>query len=73
MLIGTYLYRNPPTDPIPATRTRYIKLDGAGKAMGPWKGPWQCVYDTRTHLIWEVKKDNETVHDYYSRKTMRSH
>jgi hypothetical protein len=63
--VGLFLYRNPPADPQPAQHTRYIKIDAKGQPLGPWKGPWKCVYDTQTHLLWEVKKDNESVHDFH--------
>ena len=33
--------------------------------MSPWSGPWTCVYDTKTQLLWETKTDNESIHDGY--------
>jgi len=40
-----------------------VKLDGKGKAMGEWRGPWSCVEDTKTGLTWEVKSYDETLRD----------
>lgn len=45
--------------------SRWVKLDNAGLPLKPWAGPWNCVKDTETGLIWEVKNDSENIHDGY--------
>lgn len=45
---------NPPT---------YTKLDGAGNALDDADYYWQMVRDDVTGLIWEVKTDNDDIHD----------
>lgn len=42
---------------------RYIKLDKNGNRIDPWKGPWSCILDNETGLIWENKTDDESIHD----------
>jgi len=42
---------------------RYKKVDMQGLAVSSWQGPWSCVLDTRTGLIWENKTDDEGIHD----------
>lgn len=44
-------------------KTRLIKVDGIGKQLAPWAGPWKCVMDTETGLLWEVKSYTEDIHD----------
>lgn len=53
-----------PVTPKPLT-SHFIKLDRTGQALAPWSGPWACVKDKRTQLIWEVKTNTETIHDGY--------
>lgn len=43
----------------------FVKINHQGKQLSPWQGPWQCVLDKRTGLLWEVKTDSETIHDGY--------
>lgn len=45
--------------------SRLVKLDAEGEAMNAWAGPWSCVLDQKTGLVWEVKTDSETIHDGY--------
>lgn len=45
--------------------SRWLKIDAQGKTMAPWSGPWACIYDTKTQLLWETKTDNESIHDGY--------
>ena len=55
-------------NPIPQEQpspSRWLKIDEQGKAISPWSGPWACVYDTKTQLLWETKTDNESIHDGY--------
>lgn len=42
-----------------------VKITREGNAIESWAGPWACVFDKRTGLLWEVKTDNETIHDGY--------
>lgn len=48
--------------PLPS---RYVKIDAQGEAIDDWAGPWACVLDRETGLLWEVKTDSETIHDAY--------
>jgi len=54
---------NPVTPPSPPVHTRWVKIDAHGQALPAWSGPWQCVYDTQTGLLWEVKSYREDLHD----------
>lgn len=47
------------------TKSRYTKVTQKGESISPWAGPWQCVLDQETGLLWEVKTDSETIHDAY--------
>ncbi|WP_394199841.1 DUF1566 domain-containing protein [Shewanella waksmanii] len=53
--------------PISATsaEARYIKVSAAGKPLTPWQGPWSCVFDKSQQVLWEVKRDDESIHDGY--------
>ncbi|MCO7224956.1 DUF1566 domain-containing protein [Pleionea sp. CnH1-48] len=44
---------------------RYQKLNSSGQPIAPWAGPWSCVLDQKTGLVWEVKNDAENIHDAY--------
>lgn len=44
--------------------TRLVKLDATGQPLSSWDGPWQCVHDTKTGLVWEVKSYTEDIHDH---------
>ena len=33
--------------------------------MHAWAGPWHCVKDENTGRVWEVKRDDESIHDGY--------
>lgn len=54
------LHRPPPQTP---PDYHLVKTDRDGRAMDAWSGPWSCVCDTRTGLLWEVKTDDEGIHD----------
>ena len=41
----------------------YIKLDSAGNALSASATEWSCVRDNVTGLIWEVKTDDDSLHD----------
>lgn len=38
------------------------KISDQGNEMHIWAGPWQCVHDQESGLLWEVKSENEDVH-----------
>ena len=40
----------------------FTKLDAAGQAMAPNAGPWACVADRATGLVWENKSGDEGLH-----------
>jgi hypothetical protein len=42
-----------------------VKTDRQGQALPIWSGPWQCVFDQKTNLMWETKQDDESIHDGY--------
>jgi len=48
-----------------AMDSRWIKLDKQGQPLAPWAGPWACILDQNTGLIWENKLDDESIHDGY--------
>ena len=50
--------------PLPKN-SRFQKLNDSGQPIGVWQGPWACVRDKKTGLIWENKTDNESIHDGY--------
>jgi hypothetical protein len=41
---------------------RYAKLDAAGRELALEAGPWACVLDRASGLLWENKTDNESLH-----------
>lgn len=49
--------------PTPISDSRFIKLNMQGNKMQPWQGPWSCILDTETQLVWENKTDDESIHD----------
>ncbi len=61
-----YLYINQGNieNPTPVT-SHWLKLDKNGQEIANWSGPWSCVLDRKTGLVWEVKTDNEGIHDGY--------
>lgn len=59
VLLAAILHK--PSPPTPA-EYHLSKIDGNGGAMGAWSGPWACVCDSRTGLLWEVKTDDEGIH-----------
>lgn len=58
---GLYAFLNRPLPPPPGD-SPLIKIDDQGQSLAIWSGPWSCVYDTRTGLLWEVKTDTEDIH-----------
>ena len=59
-----FAWFNPPPLPEPPADTRYVKISADGRELGAWDGPWACVLDRRTELVWEVKSYAEDLHDY---------
>lgn len=51
-----------PAKPEPAPY-HLTKIAADGKPLPPWAGPWSCVCDRNTGLLWEVKTDDEGIHD----------
>lgn len=47
-----------------ASNTHYQKFDRYGKVMDDKAGPWQCVLDPNSGLLWENKTDDDGVHHY---------
>lgn len=64
LLAGTLLAAalHQPTTPQPTTH-HFTKIDPAGNPLAAWAGPWSCVCDRRSGLLWEVKTDNENIHE----------
>lgn len=46
--------------------TRYMKLSSSGETVAPKDGPWSCVKDVKTSLVWEVKSYQENLQHYNS-------
>ncbi|TQF71296.1 DUF1566 domain-containing protein [Pseudoalteromonas luteoviolacea] len=44
---------------------RFTKIAQSGELLLPWQGPWACVLDNQNEVLWEVKTDNESIHDGY--------
>ncbi|MCW8924917.1 MAG: DUF1566 domain-containing protein [Xanthomonadales bacterium] len=55
---------NPPPLPEKPVNPRFVKIAPDGRELGAWEGPWSCVLDKHTGLIWEVKSYAEDMHDY---------
>ncbi|KJY87865.1 DUF1566 domain-containing protein [Pseudoalteromonas piscicida] len=60
----SYLLFSPSEREIP-THARFIKVTNDMQFLSVWQGPWHCVYDKKLNLIWEVKRDDESIHDGY--------
>ncbi|MFO6425255.1 DUF1566 domain-containing protein [Motilimonas sp. KMU-193] len=45
---------------------RYQKVHQQGHSIAPKSGPWHCVRDNETGLLWEVKSVQEGAHYYKS-------
>ncbi|MCC2523828.1 Lcl C-terminal domain-containing protein [Vibrio coralliilyticus] len=45
--------------------SRWQKITMRGQPIDIWSGPWSCVLDKKTGLLWEVKTDSENIHDSY--------
>lgn len=66
MLLRTALFGSlialPLTADVGSTTFRWEKRDATGNVLAIQDGPWACVYDRYTGLLWEVKSDNEGLH-----------
>lgn len=51
-----------PSQPLPR-EYHLVKIDKNGEPIEAWAGPWSCICDTDTGLLWEVKTDDEGIHD----------
>jgi len=68
VVIGVVLwaYLHPIQKPKIPTESRYIKLTKDGSVINVWQGPWRCVKDSKTELLWEIKSVNEDIYDEQS-------
>ena len=64
MVLAAYAVIQQPVPDSPSP-SRWVKITREGQPVDNWSGPWQCVYDQTTGLLWEVKTDNETIHEGY--------
>lgn len=53
-------YQHSPPEPIDS---RFIKIDSEGHIIAHWQGPWACILDRESGLVWENKTDNESIHE----------
>jgi len=51
--------------PIVNEDPRFQKIAHDGSPLSSWQGPWACVFDKQQKLLWEVKRDDESIHDGY--------
>ena len=63
-ILSTWVWMQPPPQP-QIMAHHFIKLDDNGQPLTAWAGPWACVLDSRTGLVWENKTDDESIHDGY--------
>ncbi len=63
MVFAVYSYFCLSMMPIQFDHPRYQKVTQSGGFLLPWQGPWACVMDKKTGLLWEVKTDDESIHD----------
>lgn len=52
-------------DHLTPVHARFTKMLNTGEVISSWQGPWACVVDSSLNVLWEVKKDNESIHDGY--------
>ncbi|GLS25126.1 DUF1566 domain-containing protein [Marinibactrum halimedae] len=58
IVVGAILLQ--PSNPLPL-ESRYQKWSLEGEPLANWSGPWACVEDQTTGLLWEVKTDAENI------------
>ncbi|NTS78530.1 DUF1566 domain-containing protein [Catenovulum sp. SM1970] len=51
--------------PVDFADYRFAKIASNGEPLNPWQGPWACTLDKEQGLLWEVKTDDESIHDGY--------
>ncbi|PKF60585.1 hypothetical protein CW745_13715 [Psychromonas sp. psych-6C06] len=64
LLTAFYLLKGEQS-PVQTQDLRFEKISHSGEKLTPWQGPWDCVFDKHHGLLWEVKKDDESIHDGY--------
>lgn len=64
ILATVVAWLNPVPVPEQPEQLRWVKVDGEGNSLTAWSGPWKCVFDTSTKLLWEVKSYREDIHDH---------
>lgn len=64
LCVGLYTWLQPIEQRQPQT-FHLVKINSRGQAIENWQGPWACVADQNTGLLWEVKRDDESIHDGY--------
>lgn len=52
-----------PGPAVDRTSFQMRKLDAIGQTMGVKAGPWACIHDKRTGLVWENKTDDASIRD----------
>ena len=57
-LAAGHLIQSEPSIPL---ENRFYKVSNDGQLITAWKGPWACVYDEKENLLWEVKRDDESI------------
>ena len=57
------LYFTKPQQPQYVQNYHLVKLDAKQNRLKPWDGPWRCVEDTNTKLVWELSSYDETLQD----------
>jgi hypothetical protein len=62
--LALFTWLSPRPIPTEASNLRFVKVDQNGQAISLWAGPWQCVHDSSTGLLWEVKTYKEDIHDH---------
>lgn len=63
VFIFIFLSRGLATAVTQSVPPRFTKLDSRGVDLPADATAWSMVLDNRTKLIWEVKTDDETIHD----------
>ncbi len=58
----SFAWLNPPKPDEPQI-SRWQKINAQGEPIANWKGPWSCVLDKESGLLWEIKSDSENLHD----------
>jgi len=61
--IGLFAYFHQDAKPKEIQDYHLQKLDKNAKILSPWSGPWKCVKDQKTSLIWQIHSYDETLLD----------